>query len=43
MWKGSDVMTRSGDVMELVRAYDLIKHSDMWLYQNMGTERRRDR
>jgi len=27
MWKGSDVMTRSGDVMALLRAYDLIMHS----------------
>jgi hypothetical protein len=42
MWKGSDVITRSGDMMSLVRAHNLIKHSDMQLYQNMGRERRGD-
>jgi hypothetical protein len=29
MWKGSNVMTRSGDVISLGRAYDLIMHSDV--------------
>jgi hypothetical protein len=29
MWKGSNVMTRSGDVIALGRAHNLIMHSDV--------------